>query len=110
MHRTHPSIPSPRGVPSARSTRAFTLVELLVVIGIVALLIGILMPVLSRARAQANRAACLSNIKQLGTAILMYCDDNDGWFPTCAAPANGLNRVHYAEDWLHWQANRNLMD
>jgi hypothetical protein len=85
-------------------------VELLVVIGIIALLIGILLPVLGKARAQANRVACLSNIRQLGQAIIMYCNDNDGWFPTCAAAANGLNWAHYPDDWIHWQANRNLDD
>jgi prepilin-type N-terminal cleavage/methylation domain-containing protein len=90
--------------------RGFTLVELLVVIGVIAVLIGILLPVLSRARAQANRVACLSNIKQLGTAILMYCNDNDGYFPTCAWWDDGLAYMPYAEDWVHWQANRNLDD
>jgi general secretion pathway protein G len=84
-------------------------VELLVVIGIIAVLIGILMLVLSKARAQANRAVCLSNIRQLGTAILMYCNDNKGWFPTCAAPED-IGYRPYPEDWVHWQANRNLMD
>jgi prepilin-type N-terminal cleavage/methylation domain-containing protein len=88
----------------------FTLVELLVVIGIIAVLIGILLPVLSKARAQANRAVCLSNIRQLGVSILMYCNDNDGWFPTSAAAADGLVYMHYPDDWVHWQANRNLDD
>jgi prepilin-type N-terminal cleavage/methylation domain-containing protein len=88
----------------------FTLVELLVVIGVIAVLIAILLPVLSRARAQANRAVCLSNIRQLGVGILMYCNDNDGWFPTCARADDGLAFMHYPDDWLHWQANRNLDD
>jgi prepilin-type N-terminal cleavage/methylation domain-containing protein len=93
-----------------RRASAFTLVELLVVIGIIAVLIGILMPVLSKVRAQANRVACLSNIKQLGTAILTYCNDNDGYFPTCAWWDDGLAYRPYPEDWVHWQANRNLDD
>jgi Tfp pilus assembly protein PilE len=99
---------------SARQARrrvsAFTLVELLVVIGVVAVLIAILLPVLGKARAQANRVACLSNIKQLGAAILMYCNDNGGYFPTCAYWDEGLSYTPYPEDWVHWQANRNLDD
>lgn len=88
----------------------FTLVELLVVIGIISLLIAILLPALNKARAAGNRTACLSNIRQLGIAIQMYCNDNGGYFPTCAfwdaPPAYGL----YPDDWIHWQANRKLDD
>jgi prepilin-type N-terminal cleavage/methylation domain-containing protein len=93
-----------------RTARGFTFVELLIVIGIIAVLIGILLPTLARARAQANRAACLSNIRQLGTGILMYCNESDGYFPTCAAADDGVAFMPYPEDWVHWQQNRDIND
>jgi prepilin-type processing-associated H-X9-DG protein len=62
----------------SRRPGAFTLIELLVVIAIMMLLLGLLAPGLANARNKARLAACTSNLKQLGLAISMYCDDNNG--------------------------------
>lgn len=64
-----------------RPSRGFTLVELLVVIGIIALLISILLPSLSRAREQANLVKCSSNVRQLALALVNYSAENKGKFP-----------------------------
>jgi prepilin-type N-terminal cleavage/methylation domain-containing protein/prepilin-type processing-associated H-X9-DG protein len=64
-----------------RNKKAFTLIELLVVIAIIAILAAILFPVFAKAREKARQAACLSNMKQIGLAMIMYTEDYDECFP-----------------------------
>jgi prepilin-type N-terminal cleavage/methylation domain-containing protein/prepilin-type processing-associated H-X9-DG protein len=73
--------------------RGFTLIELLVVIAIIGILTMMVFPVFARARESARRATCISNIKQLSLAILMYVADNDGGFVPAQSPDN-LMRWH----------------
>ncbi len=85
---------------SRRSEAAFTLVELLVVIGIIAILISTLLPVLSNARKAADKAKCLASLHQIGDAYKMYAADNKGSWPVSVhfypgtSPINGKTYPH----------------
>jgi len=68
--------------------KAFTLIELLVVIAIISILASILFPVFARARENARRASCLSNLKQIGLGVMMYTQDYDEKYPAAVQPNN----------------------
>jgi prepilin-type N-terminal cleavage/methylation domain-containing protein len=83
---------------SVAKKKAFTLIELLVVIAIIAILAAILFPVFARARENARRASCISNLQQMGLACMMYTQDYDGVFPQVYTP----DAAHTPPDGIYW--------
>ena len=82
---------------------AFTLVELLVVIGIIVILIALLLPVLNSARESARRVSCASNLRQLAAAVIQYKHETRRY----PGPAHVYR---YSFDWIHWQEDRDLAE
>ncbi len=76
--------------PDAGRRAAFTLIELLAVIGIIALVAALLLPTLGRAHEKSRTASCLQNLKSLGVALTLYSGDHDGWIPTYAIQQSTL--------------------
>ena len=70
-----------RALPDMPNTRGFTLIELLVVVAIIAILAALMLPALSRSKAQARRVHCLSNLRQMNIAARIYVEDHSGFYP-----------------------------
>jgi prepilin-type N-terminal cleavage/methylation domain-containing protein len=88
--------------PTQGRRAGFTLIELLVVIAIIAILAGLLLPALARAKAKANRTACLSNLKQVGLAFVIWAQDNDDSFPWQLDPSVGGSQT-LPQAWQHFR-------
>jgi len=101
---TFDRIPGQRRTPSRVPAPAFTLVELLVVIGIIAVLVGILLPTLGRARENANQVKCMANLRQLGQALTIYIGENKGSLPIgLVSDGNTINgAVTYKGESVDW--------
>ena len=98
-----PSTRSTNAVPNRpNAKKAFTLIELLVVIAIIAILAAILFPVFARARENARRSSCQSNLKQIGLGILQYNQDYDEKYPLARTGNFAINGTNNAE--APWQA------
>lgn len=86
------------------SRKAFTLIELLVVIAIIAILAAMLLPALAKAKARAQQAYCINNVKQLGLGMNLYVGDNNDIY---AGAASANTYGPHLEDWIYWRVGAN---
>jgi prepilin-type N-terminal cleavage/methylation domain-containing protein/prepilin-type processing-associated H-X9-DG protein len=87
-----------------KKSKAFTLVELLVVVGVIAVLVALLLPALNKARAQARAVACASNLRQIASGYNLYAHNNNGWYPVSVVDYNFYGtkvywRGYYGDEW-----------
>jgi prepilin-type processing-associated H-X9-DG protein/prepilin-type N-terminal cleavage/methylation domain-containing protein len=85
--------------------RAFTLMELLVVIGVIAMLMGILLPVLGKARQSVQTVSCSSKLRQIGTASSMYAEENDGYFARSSHSASVYGCLRWGPAFMPYLAD-----
>ncbi|HOW65695.1 MAG TPA: type II secretion system protein [Candidatus Paceibacterota bacterium] len=93
---------SQSGIRHSPRDQGFTLIELLVVIAIIAILAGMLLPALSKAKGKASEIACRNNLRQIGIAFQMYLGDNNDTFPGAASKGS---YEPMEEDWIYWNTH-----
>jgi len=92
-----------RNEPTHRqASHRFTLIELLVVVAIIAILASLLLPALSKARDSARGTTCLNNLKQIGTSISFYANDNEDYIPSSTTPAVWLVYSATYPNWMQY--------
>ena len=92
---------SPSTSQSPALMRAFTLVELLVVIAVIAILAALLLPAISKGKTKAQQTECIGNLRQWGLAYRMYADDNQDFLPRRGQGVQVLSRIDRPEDWFN---------